>query len=50
MTVSKEKILEYLTEVKDPEIPVLDIVEMGIVRDIVVHNETLKIDITPTYS
>ena len=50
MTVSKEKILKYLSEVKDPEIPVLDIVEMGIVRDIVVHNKALKIDITPTYS
>lgn len=50
MTVSKEKILELLTAVKDPEVPVLDIVEMGIVRDVKVSDKSLKIDITPTYS
>ncbi len=50
MTTSKEQILEYLEEVKDPEIPVLNIVEMGIVADVDVDAEPVRVDITPTYS
>ena len=50
MEPSKEQLLTYLTEVKDPEIPVLDVVEMGIVRDVHLEGNTLRVDITPTYS
>ena len=50
MPSSKEQLLGYLTEVKDPEIPVLDVVEMGIVRDVRLDGDTLHVDITPTYS
>lgn len=45
----KEEILKLLTEVYDPEIPVLNIVEMGIVHDMVNVNEQLVVSITPTY-
>lgn len=47
---TKEAILEILTEVKDPELPVIDIVELGIVRDAVFEGDELYIDVTPTYS
>jgi ring-1,2-phenylacetyl-CoA epoxidase subunit PaaD len=40
----------FLAEVSDPEIPVLNVVEMGIVRKIVLDNGTLIVKITPTYS
>lgn len=50
MTLSKERIWELLTQVTDPEIPVLNVVEMGIVRDVGFQDGTLKITITPTYS
>ena len=50
MQTTKEQILAYLSEVKDPEIPVLDVVEMGIVRDVRLDGDTLRVDITPTYS
>ena len=50
MKYSKEEIFSILTEVKDPEVPVLNIVEMGIVRDAVYEGATLRVDITPTYS
>ncbi|MDQ7041798.1 MAG: 1,2-phenylacetyl-CoA epoxidase subunit PaaD [Rhodothermus sp.] len=43
-------ILEALTEVRDPEIPVLNIVEMGIVRDVRLEQDTVHVDITPTYT
>ena len=47
---SKAEIFEILAEIKDPEVPVLDIVELGVVRDATFEKETLRIDITPTYS
>jgi len=47
---TKEAILEILTEVKDPELPVIDIVELGIVRDVAFEGEHVRIDVTPTYS
>jgi len=43
-------ILELLREVKDPEVPVLDIVELGIVRRAEVQGDGVRVDITPTYS
>ena len=50
-TIDKERILDYLGEVKDPEIPVLSIVDMGIVRNIVMHDDDeIEVFITPTYT
>jgi ring-1,2-phenylacetyl-CoA epoxidase subunit PaaD len=40
----------YLSEVTDPEIPVLNVVEMGVVRDIQLRDDKVEITITPTYS
>jgi ring-1,2-phenylacetyl-CoA epoxidase subunit PaaD len=48
--IPKEVIWSYLEEVIDPEIPVLNVVEMGIVRDVIVENESVTVKITPTYS
>ena len=39
-----------LTEVTDPEIPVLSIMDMGIVRSVEVEEKKVFIKITPTYS
>lgn len=39
-----------LEEVTDPEIPVLNVVEMGIIRSIEYENGKLIVKITPTYS
>mgnify|MGYP001031191146 CR=1 FL=1 len=50
MTITKENIWELLEDVKDPEVPVLTIVDLGIVRDVVIDNNQVKIVITPTYS
>jgi ring-1,2-phenylacetyl-CoA epoxidase subunit PaaD len=48
--VEKERIWELMEEVFDPEVPVLTIVDLGIVRDIVKVDDAWKITITPTYS
>ena len=47
---SAKEILHLLSEVCDPEIPVLNVVEMGIVRDVIWNGDTLEVTITPTYS
>jgi ring-1,2-phenylacetyl-CoA epoxidase subunit PaaD len=41
---------DRLDEVKDPEIPVLSIWDLGILRDVYRDDETLVVVITPTYS
>jgi len=45
-----EDINTALTAVTDPEIPVLSIMDMGIVRDVTVDDKAVHIKITPTYT
>lgn len=39
-----------LDEVTDPEIPVLTLADMGIIRDIQLHDDEVEVIITPTYT
>lgn len=48
--VSEEKIWKLLEEVTDPEIPVLSIVDLGVLRDVQITKDHIEITITPTYS
>ncbi len=48
--IAKEKILKALEEVKDPEIPTISIVDLGIVTNITVENDFVGITLTPTFS
>jgi ring-1,2-phenylacetyl-CoA epoxidase subunit PaaD len=41
---------ELLENVKDPEIPVLSVVDMGIVRNVTISENLVNVTITPTYS
>jgi ring-1,2-phenylacetyl-CoA epoxidase subunit PaaD len=47
---TKEEILSLLSVIPDPEIPVVNIREMGMLRDVVINEDTYEIIITPTYS
>ncbi|MFT5751903.1 MAG: ring-1,2-phenylacetyl-CoA epoxidase subunit PaaD [Flavobacteriales bacterium] len=42
--------LDILTSVSDPEIPVLSIMDMGVVREAIEVDGVVKVTITPTYS
>ena len=44
------EILEILHEVKDPEVPVVDVVDLGIVRGVDLEGDQVTVRITPTYS
>lgn len=48
--VTEKEIWAYLEEVADPEIPVLTIVDLGIVRGVKVEGEHAQVTITPTYT
>ena len=50
IAITEEQLWHILKEVKDPEVPVLSIIDLGIVRDVKVENEKISIIITPTYS
>jgi ring-1,2-phenylacetyl-CoA epoxidase subunit PaaD len=41
---------DLLDEVKDPEIPVISIWELGVLQDIELRDEAVLVTITPTYS
>jgi len=43
-------ILAILDEVKDPEVPALSVVELGIVRDVEIVGDDVTVVVTPTYS
>jgi ring-1,2-phenylacetyl-CoA epoxidase subunit PaaD len=44
------KLFTILERVSDPEIPVLSIMEMGVVRSAIMEGDIVKVQITPTYS
>ncbi|MBP8824150.1 MAG: phenylacetate-CoA oxygenase subunit PaaJ [Flavobacteriales bacterium] len=48
--ITAQEITDVLEAVKDPEIPVISIRELGVLRDVAVHNGEVEVTITPTYS
>jgi metal-sulfur cluster biosynthetic enzyme len=51
VVLKKEEILRLLNQIPDPEIPVINIVELGVIRDVLIdNNNSVTIVITPTYS
>ncbi len=48
--VSEKEIWAYLEEVSDPEIPVLTVVDLGVVRAVEITETRCHVTITPTYS
>ena len=44
------QVWSWLGDVADPEIPVISIVDLGIVRDVAVDGQACVVTITPTYS
>jgi ring-1,2-phenylacetyl-CoA epoxidase subunit PaaD len=48
--ISPKKIWEILEEVNDPEVPVLSVTDLGIIREVRINNDEIGVVITPTYS
>jgi len=47
---TKDSILAILSQIADPEIPVVNICEMGMVKDVLFHNDRCEVLLTPTYT
>ncbi len=48
--ISADQVYAWLQEVPDPEIPVLSVVDLGVVRDVAWDGDACVVVITPTYS
>lgn len=47
---TRAAVMAVLDEVLDPEVPVLSVVELGIVRDVEIDSDAVTVVVTPTYS
>ncbi|WP_395376231.1 1,2-phenylacetyl-CoA epoxidase subunit PaaD [Marinicella sp. W31] len=45
-----ETVWELLQQVTDPEIPVLSLLDLGVVKDVSVSDDAVTVIVTPTYS
>lgn len=47
--MTTDQIYRWLEEVKDPEIPVLSLVDLGVITEVDVQGDKVKIEMTPTF-
>jgi ring-1,2-phenylacetyl-CoA epoxidase subunit PaaD len=47
--VTAERVWEALAEIPDPEIPVISVVDLGVVKGVAVEGERVRIEFTPTF-
>ncbi len=47
--VAEEQVWEALAEIPDPEIPVISLVELGVIRGVEVEDGRVRVDFTPTF-
>jgi ring-1,2-phenylacetyl-CoA epoxidase subunit PaaD len=49
MSITEAQVYEWLEEVKDPEIPVLSLVDLGVITNVQLRDSEVKIEMTPTF-
>lgn len=47
--ITKDQVYVWLEEVKDPEIPVLSLIDLGVITGVTVHEGDVIIEMTPTF-
>ena len=47
---SRDDVMRILGDVMDPEVPVISVVELGIIRDVTLESGRVQVTVTPTYS
>lgn len=48
--LTRDEIYAVLQTVPDPEVPVISVVELGVVRDVQIGDNAVTVTMTPTYS
>jgi len=49
MNITVDEVYAWLEEVKDPEIPVLSLIDLGVITSVVIDAEKVYIEMTPTF-
>jgi ring-1,2-phenylacetyl-CoA epoxidase subunit PaaD len=47
--VTREQVWDALAEIPDPEIPVISLVDLGVIREVAVDGERVRVEFTPTF-
>ncbi len=47
--MTAEQVWDALAEIPDPEIPVISLVDLGVIRDVAVEGDRVRVDLTPTF-
>ena len=47
--VTAEAVWAALEEIPDPEIPVISLVDLGVIRDVAVDGDHVRVEFTPTF-
>jgi ring-1,2-phenylacetyl-CoA epoxidase subunit PaaD len=47
--VTREQVWDALAEIPDPEIPVISLVDLGVIRSVAVEGERVRVEFTPTF-
>ena len=47
--VTAEAVWEALAEIPDPEIPVISVVDLGVVKDVAIEGTRVRVQFTPTF-
>jgi ring-1,2-phenylacetyl-CoA epoxidase subunit PaaD len=47
--VTEADVWDALGDIPDPEIPVISLVDLGVVRDVAVDGESVRVEFTPTF-
>jgi ring-1,2-phenylacetyl-CoA epoxidase subunit PaaD len=47
--VTEAQVWDALAEIADPEIPVVSLVDLGVIRDVAVDDGTVRVEFTPTF-
>lgn len=49
-TITIDEIYQWLDEVKDPEIPVLSVVDLGVITKVEIKDDGVMVELTPTFA
>jgi ring-1,2-phenylacetyl-CoA epoxidase subunit PaaD len=49
MALTADRVWEALAEIPDPEIPVISLVDLGVIREVAVENGRVRVEFTPTF-
>ncbi len=47
--VTTDQVWEALEQIADPEIPVISLVDLGVIRDVAVAGRRVRVELTPTF-